>query len=199
MFPHEPSEAERILDAMLDHPERVQELTVRLHATCQSRKAILVLDMCGFSRATQQRGILAFLLMIRRLRRLCEPCFERHGGELLRAEADNLFYLFDSVADALAGANQVLAEISRENALHPAEDHLFCAMGIGYGDILRLSECNVHGNEVNLAFKLGEDVAQEGQILLTEAAFAALDTGTPCAAKFRVAISGLEISYLRLV
>lgn len=195
MSPATPTEAERILDAMLDHPERVAALTAQLHASCRRTKAILVLDMCGFSRTTQQRGILTFLLMIRRLRRVCEPCFARHGGELLRAEADNLFYFFDSAAEALTAAREVLTEIANANAAHAAEDHLFCSMGIGYGEVLCLSECNVHGNEVNLAFKLGEDVAQEGQVLLTETAHAALDDASVCVQAKMVAISGLELRY----
>ena len=103
MPPQTPTEAERLLDAMLDHPERAAELTAQLHAACQRTKAILVLDMCGFSRTAHRRGVLAFLLMIRRMRRLCEPCFARHGGELLRAEADNLFYFFDSAARSRRG------------------------------------------------------------------------------------------------
>jgi class 3 adenylate cyclase len=199
MAPHPASEPERILDAMLEHPERAAELTAQLYAACQRRKAILVLDMCGFTRITQERGVLAFLLMIRRMRRLCEPCFERHGGELLRAEADNLFCFFDSAREAVAAAREVQAGLARANASLPADDQLLCAIGIGYGDILWLSGCNAHGNEVNLAFKLGEDVAHGGQILLTEAAFAALGEAAPCATKSEAVISGVKISYFALV
>jgi class 3 adenylate cyclase len=199
MFPHSPSEVERILDAMLDHPERAAELAVQLHASCLRRKAILVLDMCAFSRITRERGVLAFLLMIRRMRRICEPCLVRHGGGLLRAEADNLFYYFDSPAEAVAGAREAMSELSRVNPTLPAGDHLFCAIGIGFGEVLCLSECNVHGYEVNLAFKLGEDVARAGQILLSEAAYAALGDAAPPVRAGVAAVSGLELRHFEIL
>lgn len=198
MSPPSPTEPERLLDAMLDHPECTAELTAQLYAACRRTKAILVLDMCGFSRTTQQRGVLTFLLMIRRMRRLCEPSFARHGGELLRAEADNLFYLFDSASEAVAGAREAFAELARANAAHPADDHIFCAIGIGYGEVLCLSGCNVHGNEVNRAFKLGEDVAQDGEILLTEAAHSALGAAAGESRANVVAVAGLELRYFAL-
>ena len=198
MSPNASTEAERLLDAMLDHPERATELTAQLHVACKRTKAILVLDMCGFSRITQQRGILTFLLMIRRMRRICEPCFSSHGGELLRAEADNLFYFFDSAADAVAGAREALTQIEKANAAQSPEDHLFCAIGIGFGEVLCLSECNAHGYEVNIAFKLGEDIAQEGQILLTEACHTALGLTTFAANAKAVTVSGIELRYFEL-
>ena len=60
------SDFERLLDRILAEPERSEELTAELHARFTRLKAILVLDMCGYSRTTQQRGIVTFLLMIRR-------------------------------------------------------------------------------------------------------------------------------------
>src|SRR5688572_3431001 len=99
-----PADLERLLDAILAEPDRREELSAQLHTSYSKRKAILVLDMCGFIRITQERGIVAFLLMIRRMRRICEPCFAEHGGELIRADADNLFYTFDSASAAIEAA-----------------------------------------------------------------------------------------------
>jgi class 3 adenylate cyclase len=46
--------------------------------------------------------------------------------------------------------------------------------GIGWGDVIDL-EADVFGLEVNLASKLGEDLARPGEVLLTAAAAQALD------------------------
>jgi class 3 adenylate cyclase len=185
---------EELLDRILAEPARCEELTAELHARFARRRAILVLDMCGFSRTTQQRGIVTFLLMIRRMRRLCEPCFREHGGRLLKAEADNLFYVFDSAAAAVDAACAAQQRITAANRRHPDDDHLFCAIGIGYGEVLDLG-CDLHGHEVNLACKLGEDVASDGQILLTAAAHAAIDPPPLAARQASVSISGLELTY----
>ena len=49
------------------------------------------------------------------------------------------------------------------------------SIGIGYGDLHYVtSEDDYYGAEVNLASKLGEDVACGGETLLTEAALAAI-------------------------
>ncbi|MDB6151352.1 MAG: hypothetical protein JWQ44_2800 [Chthoniobacter sp.] len=196
---HSSARCERLLDAMLLEPHRRVELTDELHAVALQTRAVLVLDMCGFTRVTRQLGIVAFLLMIRRMRRICEPCFAAHGGTLLRAEADNLFYFFDSPAAAVAGSQAALAEVARANTDASAEEHLCCAIGIGYGQVLCLSEENVHGEEVNVAFKLGEDVAQAGQILLTESARAALDPAAVSTRRGSAVVSGLELTFHEVI
>ena len=42
------------------------------------------------------------------------------------------------------------------------------AIGAGFTEILDLDACNAFGDAVNMAFKLGEDVAKGGEILITE-------------------------------
>lgn len=201
MHEHAPivTDFERVLDQILAEPARCEALTAELHATFSRRKAILVLDMCGFSRTTQQRGIVTFLLMIRRMRRICEPCFREHGGELVKAEADDLFYSFDSAASAVAAARDAHRRIATANHSHTADDHLFCAMGIGFGEVLWLGAGAIHGQEVNLASKLGEDIARDGQILLTVGARAAIDSASLSTREATVSVSGLELTYHEVI
>ena len=61
---------------------------------------MLVLDMSGFSRATRRYGIVEYLLVIRRVRALMTPLVAKRGGDVVKAEADNLFCLFRSVDEA---------------------------------------------------------------------------------------------------
>jgi len=189
---------ECLLDEMIDFPERREEITARIHAGYARSTAVLVLDMCGFTRTTHRLGIIAFLLMIHRMRRICDPCFRELGGEFVEANADNLLYLFPSPGEAIAASRAAQAHIARVNEMLPEDERLYCSIGIGAGEILCIGPGHIQGNEVNLAAKLGEDIAGEGQILLTVAARAATaqDVETREAA---VSIAGLELRYHEVV
>ena len=114
---------------------------------------------------------------------------------LLKAEADNLFCLFDKVADAVRASQKITRHLSTANRLLPEDHRLYVSIGIGYGRILNIEDRDLFGDEVNLASKLGEDVAQLGDILLTGAAYAqAHETGIECREQV-ISISGLELPY----
>jgi adenylate cyclase len=53
------------------------------------------------------------------------------------------------------------------------DSHIQYCIGIGFGRVLLLSN-DLFGDEVNVAYKLGEDVARSGEILVSEAAHAAI-------------------------
>jgi adenylate cyclase len=99
----------------------------------------------------------------------------------------------------VAAARDVQRRIADANRLHPTDDHLFCAIGIGFGDVLWLGDREMHGQEVNLASKLGEDIARESQILLTSGARAAIDGSSLSTREATVSISGLELTYHEIV
>ena len=193
-----PADFECWLDEMIEFPERREKITARIHAGYARPKAVLVLDMCGFTRTTQRLGIIAFLLMIHRMRRICDPCFRELGGEFVEANADNLLYLFSTPGEAIAASRAAQAHIAGVNETLPEDERLYCSIGIGAGEVLCIGPGHIHGNEVNLAAKLGEDIAEKGQILLTMAARAA----TPSDVETResaVSIAGLELRYHEVV
>src|ERR1043165_5196466 len=95
---------EQLVGKIVDQPDRRAELEQEIRRIFSRRAAILALDMCGFSRTTRAYGVVAFLIMIHEMRRLCAPAVSSRGGVHVKAEADNLFCLFDSVDDALAAA-----------------------------------------------------------------------------------------------
>jgi adenylate cyclase len=190
----EREELDAFLDAMLDYPERRSEFETRIDEAFVYERAVMVLDMSGFSRTTQARGIVAFLLTIRRLRQLVEPIVATHAGAVVKSEADNLFCLFRTVEDAVAASREIIKGLDPINAALPKEDELYVSIGIGWGRLLLIGEEDVMGNEVNIASKLGEDVAGYGEILLTEAARAELD-GNESVEERVVSVSGLELRH----
>ena len=165
-----PADFERLIEEMIEFPERRAEISARIHAGYARRMAILVLDMCGFTRTTQRLGIVAFLLMIHRMRRICDVCLRQYGGEFVEANADNLLYLFPTPGEAIAAGRAAHARLAEINESLPDGERLECAIGIGWGEIFCIAPGHIHGNEVNLAAKLGEDIAENHQILITDAA-----------------------------
>lgn len=183
-----------LLSRIIQEPEKRQAISEEIERDFTRRSAVVVLDMSGFTRTTQRHGIVEFLLMVHQMRLLAVPTIQGAGGKLVKAEADNLYCLFDTVEAAVRAAREIVNRLSTVNVLLPVDRRLYASIGIGFGDILVLEEEDLFGDEVNLTSKLGEDVAQGGQILLTEAARAELDPSIATTAE-RVSISGLVLVY----
>jgi hypothetical protein len=73
------------------------------------------------------------------------------------------------------------------------------AIGIGYGSLLAIGEHDLYGDEMNLACKLGEDLAQRGEVLLTPAAYAEMLAEPWQFEALEYVISGLPLTAYRLV
>lgn len=189
----------RFLDELGEHPERIEEITERIEEVFQQDRTIMVLDMSGFTRATQQGNIISFLLSINQMQRLVVPVVKEYGGLLVRAEHDNLTCLFDRVQDALAASSEITARLESANVILPSDKELYCSIGIGYGSILNVANEAIYGNEVNLASKLGEDIGNLGDVLLTEDAHDQIGEGSRDFEKRTVSISGLSMTYFALV
>lgn len=186
---------ERLLTGIIEHPQKRDELMQSIEEIFGQEKAILVLDMSGFSRTTQQHGIVSFLLMIHQMRLIVKPCIAAHEGLLVKAEADNLFCLFDTVTDAVSASLEIIQRLDAANVVLPEEQDLYVSIGIGYGQILNVEDEDLFGCEVNLASKLGEDIGRMGEILLTEAAYATLQEPDFETHQENVSVSGLSLSY----
>ena len=164
------AELAKLLDARNEHPESLAEIDGEIWRRFGRTRAVLVLDMCGFSRLTMRYGITHFLAMIRRLQTLVRPVIAEGGGRLVKTEADNVFATFDDVPEALATARAIQRSLDAANAFLPEDWDLHAAIGIGYGPILLIGDADLFGSEMNIASKLGEDVAARGEILLSSGA-----------------------------
>jgi class 3 adenylate cyclase len=166
---------ERLLEKRNEHPEHLADVDREIWDMFGETHAVWVLDMCGFSRLTMRYGITHFLAMIHRLQHIVYPVIARHRGRVIKTEADNVFAVFERVEAALAAARDVQEQLATANAFLPEDWDLHASIGIGYGELLMISgDDDFYGNELNLASKLGEDIADEGETLLTEAAHARL-------------------------
>lgn len=186
---------ERLLTEMVDEPERRDEITQQIEDVFGQEKAIMALDMSGFSRTTQRHGIVSYLQMIHAMRSITKPCVESHRGVLIKAEADNLFCLFDTVAEAVRAAQDITRHLNAANMVLPESRRLYVSIGIGYGTILNIADEDLYGNEVNLASKLGEDVGGMADMLLTKAAREHLESAEIKCRQETISISGLDLFY----
>ena len=185
----------QLLNDMISFPDRRGEIARNIEDTFGQCKAVLALDMSGFSRTTQQHGIISFLLMIHQMQLICMPCIEQCGGTVIKTDADNLFCLFDTVADAVKASQEIITRLNAVNMILPADRQLYVAFGIGYGKILNIGNEDIFGDEMNLACKLGEDIAERGEILLTPAAQAEVNGSGMTLREGAISISGIHLNY----
>ena len=132
--------------------------------------------------------------MIHRMHQIALPTVEEHGGKVIKWEADNVFAVFPEVEQAIDAAIDILKRFSAANTMLPEEMDLYGKFGIGYGETLIVEREDMYGSEVNIASKLGEDLAKAGEVLLTEAAFARVDSKARSFKKKKKSISGLSLT-----
>lgn len=190
---------DRLLDEMIETPDRMAALAQTIDQVFCETRAIMVLDMSGFSRTTQRHGIAAFLLMVHQMKRLAMPEIEDKGGLLVKAEADNLYCLFDNTNAAVRAARAIVRQLKAANLILPEDRRLYASIGVGYGPVLNIEDDDLFGDEMNLACKLGEDIAGRSEILLTEGAQATLSLKTVETRPEQLSISGLTLIYHMVV
>jgi adenylate cyclase len=188
----------RLLQERNEHPERAADVDARIDAMFGDTLAVMVMDMSGFSRQTMRYGINHFLAKIHRLHAVALPVIELHGGEVIKVEADNVYSVFEDVPQAVAAAADTVGRLEAANSMLPEELDMHAEFGIGYGRVLIIEDDDFYGTEVNLASKLGEDVASGGEILLTEAACKRLKGAGPggCEA-VEMTVSGVTFTAYR--
>jgi adenylate cyclase len=187
----------RLLSERNQFPDRVAAIDQLIRKAFQQEAAILVLDMCGFSRLTVQYGIIHYMAMIHQMDRAARPAVLDNGGRVIKQEADNLYCVFPTSARALDAAQDIFRAFDAVNSVVPPERDIYGSIGIGFGETLIVSGRDMFGSEMNLACKLGEDLAGKKEILLTKAAFEALPRGRYECVPVSFSISELEIKAYR--
>ena len=81
---------------------------------------------------------------------------------------------------------------------HLNEAAIHISVGIGYGEVLKIGDRDIFGHEMNLASKLGEDLAADDEILLTAAAYETLPTPHDDCQKKTRTISDVTLTYYQL-
>ena len=130
-------------------------------------EAVFVLDLSGFSRTAGKHGIIHCMAMIQRMRGAMAPLVEQFGGKVVKFEADNCFARFSEPASAVAAATECNRRFSELNAKAEGDFEIHACIGIDFGRFLLVEGVDFFGMPVNIASKLGEDIAEPGEILVT--------------------------------
>jgi adenylate cyclase len=193
---------EAILEALLEEydaePARRTAIAADIDRRFRRPLAVLVLDSSGFTRTVKTMGIVHFLALLQRLDSVVQPILDANGGNIVAREGDTIFVVFPDAPAAVSAAIAIQVSVSEDNADRPTSDQVNCCIGIGYGDILSVGKHHIAGDEVNIAFKLGEDIAEGGEILVSAAAGAALGTADVVLEPVEFRVSGLVIDAYRI-
>ena len=145
------------------------------HLKYQRQRAILSLDMTGFTLSAMNIGELESLLRILDAQRVCIPVLKEFGADLIRCFADDIVAIFDDPNKAIDAAFEIHRRIELFANSGMASDHpTQCSIGIGCGQIFEIGPNLAQGDEMNRASKLGEDISRASETLMTERAYDAL-------------------------
>ena len=100
---------------------------------------------------------------------MTQPIVRQYGGDLVKYEADNLLAVFESVDEAVSAAIAMKRAAEIEDV--EKDRKISFSIGLDTGKIILLEEVDCFGDAVNLAHKLGEDLASPGEILITAKAY----------------------------
>lgn len=137
-----------------------------VEARCLQELVILTSDASGFSRKTHEFGIIQFLAVLIQCYDRLIPILKKHRGECVYEGADNILAVFKEPKDAVAAAIEMHRWLKRRNASLPEAEQFNICIGVHRGKVLRLKD-GVFGGSVNVAGKIGEDLAAKDEILVT--------------------------------
>jgi class 3 adenylate cyclase len=199
-FGSEWARLESYLRARGTAPEGNIEIEREMFERYQDDCAVLVLDSSGFTRITKKHGIIHFLSLVVAMRDIVREIFDRHEAISHWPHCDNMFGVFPSAKLAVQSAVAIQRAVAVENATRPEASRLEVCVAVGKGRLLRIGCEDIYGDEMNVASKLGEDVAEKGEILLSEAAHAEIENQADGlkAEEFETRVSGVTIPYYRL-
>lgn len=127
--------------------------------------AIVVGDICGYSRLMQldEEGTHA---RVKRIQRdLVEPSIAEHHGRLVKTTGDGFFAIFDSPLEAVRCGVVIQQNMSGRNASLPRDHRIEFRIGVNLGDVI-IEADDIYGDGVNIASRL-ESIAEPGQVFIS--------------------------------
>ena len=146
---------------MSEHPDIDEEHSRRL-------RAILFADVVEYSRmmATDEEDT---SIRVAELISKFEKLGITYKGELIQARGDGLFFLFDSVVDAVHLATEIQKLAEQESESLPDEKKVRLRIGVHMGDVMRVTNQYV-GDSVNIASRI-ESTASIGSVCISGAVY----------------------------
>ena len=160
----------KLLDERSQPVSEAEEIDRRIWDRYGDEGAIVFTDLCGFTHRSVEKGVIHFLQIIFESQRLLRPVIKQYKGSLIEAVGDSMLLWFTDVEEALNCSLEMQAACGDFNAGREPIDQMLLCVGISYGPVLRIGYSRLAGVEVNIASKLGEDIAEGYEILVSKAA-----------------------------
>jgi len=159
---------EKLIEERLKPGSNKEDIDNRIWDLFGENWCVMFTDLSGFSRQVAEFGIIHFLQIIYESQIVVVPCIDRYDGIMLKIEGDSMFILFRRPEKALACSIAMQKAARKYNIGKDKAEHMMLCIGMGYGMMLRIGDNDAFGPEVNAASKLGEDIADAWEILVTE-------------------------------
>jgi class 3 adenylate cyclase len=137
-----------------------------LRERAEREVTIFVCDTSGFTRKTHEYGIAQFLAVMTRGFKSVAPILHKRRGLIVSQHADNLLAIFPDPSSAVHASIEIQRKLRRGNVGKHDADQFHISIGIETGPTYVLKD-NIYGACVNVASKVGEDLAGKGQTLVT--------------------------------
>jgi adenylate cyclase len=200
-MPHDSFSRQKELNKYLDQrnaqPEKRAVVDRIIKDKFEHQMAVMITDSVGFSRLTIEYGIIHFLALLKKVNDMVKPIIRQGNGKILSEWADNFVIAFEKPGDAIQVAIDVNKCIKEYNTTVRLDSRFGICIGIGHGTVLYTGD-DIFGHQVNLASKLGEDIAREGEILVTENVYHTCKDAFKFLALEEARVSNMTFKYYRV-
>lgn len=186
-----------LIQIRIQDPDRIPEVDELLWKKYGKQLAILVSDQAGYTKLTRARGIIHFLSLHSRLLDMSLPIIMSARGTALKTEADNILAVFDEPLSAIQAAVKMNEATVTYNKTVEPDFQLHHCIGISHGEVLR-TDYDVFGDPVNVAYKLGEDVARPDEILVCEKTYDVAAGSYSFGPKQKAHVGNINLDYYRV-
>jgi len=143
------------------------------HQVPRQLAAILMADIAGFSRLTQQDEDETYV-NVRKSLKAFSKIIENKGGEVIGYQGDSVFAVFNSARDALFCAIEAQQHFHRENESVPDHKKIQFRVGLNLGDVIQENN-HVFGDDVNITSRI-ESLAPVGGISISGSFYDAISS-----------------------
>lgn len=130
--------------------------------------AIMLTDMCGYSKQMEQNEALAYTKLLEH-NRIIRSAIAQYRGREIKTIGDAFLVTFRSAIDAVDCALDIQRAFADFNENRSELERIFIRIGIHLGDVL-IVENDVYGDGVNVAARI-EPLAEPGGICVSEPVF----------------------------
>lgn len=163
-----------LLEERLIPGAKIADIDRRILDLFEEEWCVVYLRLAGPQATPKRHSVIEHVRQVHEFKRLCRPVFEANEGKLLKTYPVAFLVVFRRPHQALDSLLQVKQALAQYNSTRSEGEHLASAAGVGFGKVLKIGEDDVYGLEATLAFRLGEDEARSGQIIVSDATRAAL-------------------------